>query len=327
MEKFILHLRDKILEGKELSFSNALKFGKVKEADLFFLMAAANQIREAFKGKGVILCSIINAKSGLCPENCAFCAQSIHHKTEIKTFSLLQPSQIVEKAEEAEKQGAHEFSIVTSGKGIKREKEIQQIMEALKGIKETTSLRRCTSLGILSSEYIMALREGGLDIYHHNMEVSKSFFHHICSTHPFEEDYQTIKEAKDIGLKVCSGGIFGVGESFKQRVELAFTLKELDVDSIPLNFLNPIKGTKLENYPILEPLEALKIISLFRFVFPKKDIIVCGGREVVLRDIQSMIFLAGANGMILGHYLTTLGKTTQEDIRMIEDLGLAEGNT
>jgi len=323
MEKFIFRLRDKILEeGKGLSLPDALKLEEVKGPDLFLLMAAANQIREAFKGRHVILCSIVNAKSGLCSEDCAFCAQSIHHRTAIETFPLLQPYQILEKAKEAKRLGAHEFSIVTSGKGIKKEKEIQQIIEALTEIKKITSLKRCTSLGILPREYFVALKEGGLEIYHHNLEVSRSFFHNICSTHPFEEDYQTIKEAKEVGLKVCSGGIFGVGESFQQRVELAFTLKELDVDSIPLNFLIPIDGTRFEKYPLLEPLEALKIISLFRFIFPKKNIIVCGGREVVLKDLQSMIFLAGANGMILGHYLTTLGRAAQEDIKMIEALGL-----
>jgi biotin synthase len=166
------------------------------------------------------------------------------------------------------------------------------------------------------------LKESGITTYHHNLETARSHFDKICTTHDYDEDVATVQIAQSAGLKVCSGGILGLGESWEQRVELAFTLKELDVDSIPINFLNAIPGTPMETRPLLSPMEALKCIALFRMINPEKDITICGGRERTLRDYQSWIFLAGANGFMIGDYLTTKGRNTAMDIEMIKDMGL-----
>ena len=180
----------------------------------------------------------------------------------------------------------------------------------------------CASLGLLDIDTALRYKKAGLKNYHHNLETSESFFKNICSTHSYKESIETVRIAKKTGFRVCSGGIFGMGETPQQRVELAFTLKELDVDCIPMNFLNPISGTPLENMPPMKPLEILKTIAVYRFILPQKDIIICGGREINLRDLQSFMFVAGANGTMLGNYLTTKGRAAKEDLQMIKDLGL-----
>ncbi len=289
--------------------------------NLIDLISAADKIRRKFKGKKVKFCSIINAKSGMCDQNCAFCGQSDYHKTKILKYPLLDTEAIVKSAMDAAHNGATEFSIVTSGKKINSGKEIEKIKSAIKKIKSETSLESCASLGVLGKDFLGELKDAGLDRYHHNLETSPSFFPKICTTRPYQENIDTIRSAKEAGLITCCGGIFGMGESPEQRIELALTLRELDTDSIPINFLNPVKNTRLESMPLLKPLEALKIIAIFRIIFPTKDIIICGGREVVLRSLQPMMFLAGANGMILGDYLTTKGRSVQDDLGMIKDLG------
>ena len=175
---------------------------------------------------------------------------------------------------------------------------------------------------MLTESMARRLKEGGIVVYHHNLETARSFFDQVCTTHPSEDDVETVKMAKAAGLKVCSGGILGLGESWEQRVELAITLRDLDADSIPINFLNPIAGTRMAERPLLLPMEALKCIALFRLINPRKDITICGGREVTLRDLQSWIFAAGANGMLVGNYLTTQGRDIKADMEMIRDLGL-----
>lgn len=291
------------------------------DGNLIDLISVADKIRRKFKGKKVKFCSIVNAKSGMCAENCAFCGQSSYHKTKVLKYPLLDTEAIVKSAMDAACNGAAEFSIVTSGKGINSREEIEKIKSAIRKIKSETPLESCASLGVLSKDFLAELKDAGLDRYHHNLEASQSFFPQICTTRPYQENIDTIRAAKEAGLITCCGGIFGMGESPRQRIELALTLKKLDPDSIPINFLNPVKNTRLENMPLLEPLEALKIIAIFRIIFPTKDIIICGGREVVLRSLQPMMFLAGANGMILGDYLTTKGRSVKHDLDMIKDLG------
>ena len=175
---------------------------------------------------------------------------------------------------------------------------------------------------MLGRDQLIKLKESGLEEYHHNLETARSYFPKVCTTHDYEEDVETVKTAKSIGLRTCCGGIFGLGESPEQRIELAFTLRELDVDSVPINFLHPIKGTGTENLPPLKPLEILKIIAIYRFLLPAKDIKIAGGREHNLRDFQSMIFAAGANSTMVGNYLTTKGRAYQDDLQMIKDMGL-----
>lgn len=318
---FIKTLENKILTGEGLSREEAEKIFCSKE-DIIEIIVLANKARNKFKSNEVSLCSIINAKSGMCPEDCAFCSQSIYHNTEAPIYPFVGKHKVLEKAKEVEKIKAREFSIVISGYGPDNDKEIQEIENTIASIVEETELEPCASLGILDKDTLIRLKNAGLKNYHHNLETARSFYKDICTTHSYDEDLETVKIAKELGFKVCCGGIFGMGESWEHRIELALTLKELDVDSIPLNFLNPIPGTKLENARYLTPLECLKIISLFRLIMPKKDIFVCGGREVNLRDLQCMIFFAGANGMMIGGYLTTKGRKPDDDLKMIYDLGL-----
>jgi len=199
---------------------------------------------------------------------------------------------------------------------------LEVISTSLREMKEKLPINRCVSLGIMDMESLRVLKDSGLQCYHHNLETARSFFSQVCTTHDYDEDVEAIQVAKELGFRVCCGGIFGLGESWEQRVELAFTLKELDVDSIPINFLSPIKGTRMEGANHLTPMECLKIIALYRCVHPKRDITICGGREVNLRNLQSIMFLAGANGTMMGNYLTTSGRPPEDDLTMIRDLGL-----
>jgi len=311
-------IEEKVLNGIQLSNDEIYSLAKIED-NLIALISIVDKIRRKFKGRKIKTCSIINAKSGMCDQDCAFCGQSSYHKTKISKYPLLDTETIVKSAMDAAHNGATEFSIVTSGKGIKSREEIRKIKNAIKRIKSETSLECCASLGVLNKDFLRELKDAGLDRYHHNLEACPSFFSRICTTRLYRENTDTIRAAKEAGLITCCGGIFGMGESPEQRIELALTLRELDPDSISINFLNPVKNTKLENMSLLKPFEALKIIAIFRIIFPTKDIIICGGREVVLRSLQPMMFLAGANGMILGNYLTTKGRSIQDDLDMIKD--------
>jgi biotin synthase len=225
-------------------------------------------------------------------------------------------------ARDLSEKGVREFSIVTSGKTLHSVKEKEEILRALCLLREDGRVLRCASLGILSRGDLRLLKDAGLTKYHHNLETARSFFPAICSTHSYEEDVATVEAAKELGLKGCSGGLFGLGESLAQRVELAATLRELDVDSVPVNFLNPIPGTPLEKKDALTPLDCLKIIAVYRLMMPEKGIYVCGGRDLNLRDLQSWIFMAGANGLMVGDYLTTSGRNLELDLKMLSDLCL-----
>jgi len=320
--KIFSSLEKKVLNGEGLSKEEAELLLPIKDEDILDILLLANTTRQKFKGNEVSLCSIINAKSGMCGEDCAFCSQSAYHKTDAPIYPFMGKEKILERAKEAMEMQAREFSIVISGYSPDSEIELIAIENSIACIAKETNLEPCASLGILSEDELIKLKNAGLKNYHHNLETARSFYNNICSTHSYDEDLETVKTAKQLGFNVCCGGIFGMGESWSQRIELAFTLKELDVDSIPINFLNPIPGTRLEKARFLTPLECLKIISVFRLIMPKKDIFVCGWREVNLRDLQSMLFFAGANGMMIGGYLTTSGRKPEEDLRMIYDLGL-----
>lgn len=314
-------IAEKVLAGELIREDDALKIAELGDDDTITLLSLSDKIRRQFKGKKVNLCSIVNAKSGRCGEDCSFCAQSAHFRTDLQEYPLLKEEEILERAGYSERLGAHEFSIVTSGKELTDE-DLKNVTSAVACIKEKNRIMRCASIGMLDEKTAHRLKEAGLQKYHHNLETARSFFPKICSTHSYDESIETIKNAKKQGLFVCSGGIFGMGESREQRIEMALTLRELDVDSVPINFLNPIKGTELEGRPLLSPLEALRIIALFRFILPQKEIIVCGGREVTLRDLQPMVFAAGATGILIGNYLTTKGREPEQDLQMIKDLGL-----
>lgn len=331
--KHLKELTQNIIDGHKITSDEA---ASLLTCDLQELLYQANRLRMHYKEDKVKLCSIINAKSGQCSQDCKFCAQSAHHNVPIETYPLVSIKEIEAGLRKAVDSKAQCFGIVTSGHSIV-EDEINQISLALRQNKQVCNalhpyaadsskgnvrIKFSASLGCLGKEDIAKLRESGLQKFHHNLETSESFFPNICTTQNYSERIDTIKAAKQAGLEVCSGGIIGLGETSAQRLELAFTLRELDVDSVPINILNPIVGTPLENQNRLSVSEILRTIAVFRFVLPEKDISICGGREVNLRDMQSWMFYAGANGMMIGGYLTTPGRPVETDLKMIEDLGL-----
>jgi biotin synthase len=322
MENSYAEMADRILDGGGITQGEALRIARSADSETFPLLYQANRLREHYFGNTVHLCSIINAKSGLCPEDCSFCAQSVSHDTDIPVYPLVDADEIVTGARNAEKTGSGCFGIVTSGSSAVKGGELDDICGALRRINEETSIRPACSLGAIDLDTALALKEAGMSRYHHNLETARSFFPNVCTTHDYDEDIDTIRAVKAAGLEVCCGGIFGLGETPDQRVEFAFTLKELEVDSIPVNFLNPIPGTRLADADYLTPMECLRIIALFRFILPDKRISVCGGREKNLRDLQSLIFFAGASGTMVGNYLTTTGRTPENDMQMLKDLGL-----
>ncbi|MBJ6750337.1 biotin synthase BioB [Geomonas anaerohicana] len=321
MEKLITEIAERIIAGGSITQEEAVRLSDAQGCELYDLFRAASRVKEHFVGNEVHLCSIINAKSGRCAENCAFCAQSAHHTTDAPVYPLVQEEQMVECAKTAETNGSACFGIITSGTTVKGQ-ELEQILAALRRIRKETSILPSCSLGIIDEETALKLKDAGMDTYHHNLETAESFFPNICTTHEYREDVDTVRAVKKAGVKVCSGGIFGMGESAAQRVEMAFTLKELDVDSVPMNFLNPIEGTRLEGARNITAQECLKTIAIYRLILPNKRITICGGREKNLRDLQSWIFFAGANGTMIGNYLTTAGRNVDTDLTMFSDLGL-----
>lgn len=321
MRSIIETLKKKAINKKDISTNDAISLFEEGIKQPFLLMAHASEIREYFKGKRISLCGIVNAKSGICPENCRFCAQSVHYHTHAPTYPLLSAKEIMDKARIAKESGAHFFGIVTSGTRIVSKEEWKEIYNAIKGI-NALGIKPCASLGMLDDARAQQLKKAGLFRYHHNLETSKSFFHNICTTHEYEEDIETNRAAKKAGLSVCCGGIIGLGENMEHRIELAMTLKELDVDSVPVNILNPIPGTPLMGTPQLSPAEILLTISILRFILPDKDIKLCGGKEKNLRQLLPLGIIAGCNSLMTGNYLTTEGRDTTHDIEMIHDLGL-----
>ncbi len=319
-----IRIAEKIIrEHGEISRDEALELAAAGLEETPDLMACAGRIRKHFKKNTVFKCAIINAKSGMCPEDCAFCAQSAHHNTQVPVYDLLSAEKLETEGLKMAAAGATNYSVVTSGTSL-TERDVETVCRVARSLKAKTNLNLCASVGMLDPAAARKLRAAGISRYHHNLETARSHFDAICSTHDYDDDIQTVKVAKQAGLVVCSGGIFGMGESWEQRVELAFTLKALDVDSVPINFLNPIKGTRMQDRPLLSPMEALKVIALYRFIHPRKDITICGGREATLKDFQSWLFAAGANGLMMGNYLTTLGRNMKMDLEMIQDLGLAD---
>lgn len=311
---------EKIAAGEMLGAREAREIVALGEERPDAVFALANAVRRLHFGDEVWLCSIINARSGRCAEDCAFCAQSARYRTKAPTFPMVKPEEIARAAQSAARAGAHGFSIVTSGRRPDEEV-LARAVEGIRRVKEA-GLYACASLGQITPEMARNLREAGLDRYHHNLETSERFFANICTTHTWAERLAAVRAAQEAGLDVCCGGIFGLGEGWDDRIDLALTLRELGVRSIPLNFLNPIPGTPLEGRALLRPREALLIISLFRLINPAAQIKVCGGREVTLGEFQSLMYFAGASGTMIGNYLTTAGRPPEEDLALIAELGL-----
>jgi biotin synthase len=289
---------------------------------LWAAVAEAAALRERRHGRSINLCWIVNARSGGCGQDCAFCAQSSRSRAAIEKYGLLDPDEILQAAREAARAGAVRFSIVTSGLAVRPGADLDRILEALRRIAGETSLGLCASLGVVEPAVLGALKEAGVSRYHHNLETAPSHWPRICSTRPFEDSRRVIRDAMAAGLEVCSGGIVGLGESLDQRAELLGEIDELGVDSVALNFFVPVPGTPLEDLPGPTPLDCLRMVIAARLLMPDRDIRLCGGRERNLRDLQAAALAAGASGMMIGGYLTTPGRAVGEDLRMIRDLGL-----
>ena len=306
-----------------ISSKEALDILKIENSsELMDVFRRASLARENTFGLKIEACSIINAKCGNCPQNCAFCAQSSSASVQTQTWPLLPPETIVQEAEKAQKAGVSRIGIVTSGTAVSSSAEKQSVLTSVREIRKKLKILPCASLGIVKKDFLLALKDAGLSRYHHNLEAAESFFPKICSSRPFSSQIKTVELAFEAGLSVCSGGIFGLGESLEQRIELIDTVRKLGADSIPINFLTPIPGTRLGNSELLKPLDCLKIIASARLMSPDKSVRLCGGREKILRDMQSMIFFAGADSLMTGGYLTTPGRTPAQDAKMIQDAGL-----
>jgi len=303
--------------AEPISVETALEMLGCGAEEIPELLACATRAKRRNFGAGYSLCSIMNAKSGACTEDCAFCAQSVHHRSEIEISGLASPGEVVQAYEGACLLPVRHFGIVTSGMALEEE-DVRRLCEA-PAMRTKQGVSWCASLGCLDEPRLTLLKNAGFKRFHHNLETSGSFFPNICSTHSYDRRIETLRAAKDAGLEACSGGILGLGESPEQRVELAATLLREDVDSIPLNFLVPLSGTRLEGATPLKPLDIIRSIAMFRMMNPRAEIKVCAGR-VHLRDLQSMIFYAGATGFMIGPLLTIDGRGVENDLRMLDDL-------
>lgn len=309
-------LKDKILSGYNITYNEALS---LIETPLNELLEAADEIRKHFCSNIFDICSIINAKSGKCSENCKFCAQSAHYKTNISEYPLLDKEKIVENALYMAEKGVLRFSIVTSGKAL-TDNDVEILADTIKEIKSKSNISICASLGLLTDENFKKLKDAGLERVHNNLETSENFFSSVCTTHTFDDKINALKAALQSGLSVCSGGIIGLGESMQDRIDLAFSLKELGIKSVPVNILSPVKGTPYENNKPLSEEEILKTISIFRFILPDAFIRLAGGRAL-LSDKGKKAFLSGANAAITGDMLTTYGISVDTDMQIIKETG------
>lgn len=313
IEKFT----EKVLSGYEISLGDALTIATdVQPARLY---KEADRLRRAIHKNKLDLCSIVNAKAGKCSEDCKFCAQSANYDVEVASYDLVDPVKAIALAKENELAGVERFSLVTAGRTVS-EKNLAKFRKIYKELRSDTGMSLCASMGFLTVEKAIKLKEMGVSRYHCNLETCRSFFPNVCTTHTWDEKVATIKIAQDAGLEVCSGGIIGLGESLEQRLELAFELRELGILSVPLNILNPIKNTPFEDLAPLSVTDVLTCVAMFRLILPNAVIRIGGGRDM-LGNEQSKCFTSGANGSIVGNYLTTMGSSLEEDVRMFKELG------
>lgn len=311
----INELKEKILNGYLMTNEEGYE---LINADLEELKRCANEIREHFTKNKFDLCSIINAKSGKCSEDCKYCAQSSHYNTNVEEYDLLQTDIIVKEAINNYNKGVLRFSIVTSGRKPTKS-DLEKICEIVKEIRKKCDIKVCASLGLLDKEDLKKLKEAGVSRIHNNLESSRNYFKTVCSTHTTEDKIKTLKTAKEMGLEVCSGGILGLGENWFDRVDLAYSLQELGVQSIPVNFLCAIKGTPYENNKELIPDEILRICAIFRFLNPRAFIRLAGGRSLT-GDNGKKSLQSGINSLITGDMLTTTGSSIKDDIEMTKEL-------
>lgn len=314
----MINLAQEIIDGRRLKRGE--DFSIFLNCDLQELCKGADMIRDKFVGDKVDLCSIINGRSGRCPENCKFCAQSAHHHTNCEVYEFLPEEQLVEACKFNESQGVHRFSIVTAGKALTGE-EFEKAIHAYERMHAECKIDLCASMGFLSAEQLHRLHEAGVNSYHHNIETSKRNFPNVCTTHTYDQKIETLKMVKKEGMYVCSGGIIGMGETWEDRIDMAVSLSEVEADSIPINALMPIKGTPYENLAPLTEEDILRTIAIFRYINPKADIRLAAGRALLTNDGE-IAFQSGASATITGDMLTTVAcATIKSDKEMLKALG------
>lgn len=314
----MIELAKEIINGRRINREDDLDV--FLSCDLDELCQGADLIREHFIGDKVDLCSIINGRSGRCPEDCKYCAQSAHNHTDCEVYDFLDEETILDACRLNETEGVTRFSIVTAGKALTGE-EFEKAISAYERMHSECKIELCASMGFLTAEQFKRLKEAGVTSYHHNIETSKRNFPNICTTHTYEQKLETLKLVKEAGLYVCSGGIIGMGETWEDRLDMAISLAEVGADSIPINALMPIKGTPLENQPMLTEPEILRTIAFFRYINPTADIRLAAGRALLTNDGE-LAFKSGASATITGNMLTTVAcATIRSDIKMLHDIG------
>jgi biotin synthase len=320
----IADLARRVMDGGDLTRAEGRwLFNLEASADIMDLLSWANRIREHFKGNKIHLCSIVNIKAGGCSENCKFCAQSAAYETESPRYGLVEDEAILTAADEARANGVVGLGLVAAWRGLEEGPVLDAVCQQFERLKQSGKTRPDASLGMIRQQKVAdRLKAAGVECYNHNLESSARFFPQVCTTHTYPERVQTIRHLQQAGIKICSGGILGMGETREDRCELAFALKELGVHVVPINILNPMAGTPFGGNAPLAPIEILKSIACFRFILPRQEIMVAGGRVVNLRDAQSLMFMAGASALMVGNYLTTLNQPVEKDLQMLKDLGL-----
>ena len=308
-----------VLAGRKVTLDDALFLADYPDIDA--LCDAADSIRMKFAGNAVDSCSIVNARSGLCSEDCKWCAQASRHHTGCEVYDFIDEKELMEAARRNQEAGIHRFSLVTSGRAV-GPKEIGRFCDMIRKLSEETDLYLCASMGLIGPDEMKLLAEAGVKRYHCNMETASSFFPTLCTSHTPADKARTIRAAREAGLDVCSGGIIGMGETMRQRVEFAFELAGLDVDSVPLNILNPIPGTPLADQPLISEEEIIRTAAVFRFILPDKAIRFAGGRLRLSRESMIRMLRGGINGALMGDMLTTVSNRIADDRRMFADAGL-----
>jgi biotin synthase len=319
-QAFLRDLKERLDQCEPASAEALTRLLTEGPAHLYEIFPLTAALREREFGNRIRFCAIVNAKSGLCDQDCAFCGQSSRGGDQLDRYALMSAERIIEAAGRAKAAGVSCFSIIGSGKSPSTQ-EVAVLCDAVAGIR-AMGMDSAVSFGLMNEEMTAALSRSGLVRFHHNMETSDSFYPSICSTRSWRENIEAAKAAKTAGLSICCGGIFGMGESIQDRVSMLQTAAQIGVDSFPVNFLNPIKGTPLENQTVIRPKEALAIIAAARIALPKARVTICGGRAIALRSLQPHMFAAGASGLMVGDYLLTKGEAIEKDIAMIRDLDL-----
>lgn len=311
-------LKDKVLQGQAISQDEAVALSR--ETDDEALYDAAHELTSSLAPRRFDMCSIQNVKSGLCSEDCKWCAQSAHHRTGVKTYGLVPEADCISAALANESDGVHRFSLVASGRRPS-DREVDELCRRVRGIHRECGIELCASLGLLTGAQLLRLKEAGVTRYHCNLESAPSYFPMLCTTHTQEQKTETLRAARSVGMDICCGGIIGMGESMEQRIELAFALRTLDVQSIPINILHPIPGTPLENTPLIADRDILRTIALFRFVHPTAYLRLAGGRARLGEDTLRKALYIGINAAIVGNLLTTIGSQVHEDKERIKSAG------